>query len=289
MRLIAPAKINWTLDVLGRRDDGYHEVRTVLQTIDLFDDVCLDPAETLTIAAGSGYSPSEDDLALAAARLLAEVADRPPRATISIAKRIPATAGLGGGSSNAAAVLRGLNLKWGVAWEPGRLSQVAARLGSDVPFFLYGGTALAQGRGELITPLPDSATAWLVLLVPPFKPSHKTKRMYQALTPTDFSDGSHTEALVSRLRQGGHINDACLYNVFERAAYETFAGLTAYREALLAAGAPHVHLAGSGPALFALATDRSEAEEIYRSLRPPGGEFFLARTVAAHEALAIED
>jgi 4-diphosphocytidyl-2-C-methyl-D-erythritol kinase len=289
MRLTAPAKINWTLEVLARRDDGYHEVRTVLQTIDLWDEVRLEPADTLSLTAQGDHQSTEQDLALAAARLLAEETGRPPRASIGLAKRIPSAAGLGGGSSDAAAALRGLDRLWGTALGDDGLSALAARLGSDVPFFLRGGTALAEGRGELVSALPDVPTAWLLILVPPYKLADKTKRMYQALTTSVFSDGSRSQAVAQRIREGERIDDPWLFNAFEPSAFRTFAGLERYREVLLAAGARRVHLTGSGPALFALASERAEAEQMRRFLPPSDGEVFLARTIVAPEALTIRD
>lgn len=293
MRLLAPAKVNWTLEVLRRRDDGYHEVRTVLQTIDLHDEVRIEPADALTLTAEGPHTPSEDDLALRAACLLAEAAGRPAAASISLTKCIPAAAGLGGGSADAAAVLRGLDRLWGLGFGQAQLAEIAAGVGSDVPFFIYGGTALGQGRGERIAALPDVPETCLLLLVPPLSLPEKTKRMYGALTPADFSDGSRSQALVRRIDEGGNIAGGWLHNAFQRVAYQTFPGLAAYRDALLAAGAQRVHLAGSGPALFALTSGEEEARRLQGRLRPPGGQrtgaqVFVARTLAAHEALRVQ-
>ncbi len=289
LRLRAPAKINWTLEVLGRRPDGYHEVRTVLQTIDVCDEVRVAPAEALSLSAEGPHEAREDDLALRAAALLADVSGRAPAVHISLAKRIPAAAGLGGGSADAAAVLRGLDRLWGLGLRPQLLAELAAALGSDAPFFVYGGTAFAEGRGEQLTPLPDLPPAWLVLLVPPFRLPEKTRRMYEALTAADFSDGSGSAALARRLEAGEPIAAECLRNAFERAAFATFPGLAAYREALLAAGAERVHLAGSGPGLFALGPTAAAARRLHERLRPPGGLAFVARTLTAAEAVAVEE
>ncbi len=288
VRLPAPAKVNWTLEVLGRRPDGYHEVRTVLQTIDLCDEVRLEPADALRLDVRGPHEPAEDDLALRAARLLAEASGRAPAVSTSLTKRIPAAAGLGGGSSDAAAVLRGLDLLWHLRMGPERLAGLAAHLGSDVPFFLCGGTALAVGRGERMTPLPDVPRAWLVLLVPPFTLPGKTRRMYEALRTADFSDGAPTAALVSRIEAGEPIDSGRLFNAFERAAFALFEELGAYRDALLEAGAERVHLAGSGPALFALAGGEAEARVVGERLKAEGGRVFVARTLTAAEALAAE-
>jgi 4-diphosphocytidyl-2-C-methyl-D-erythritol kinase len=205
-------------------------------------------------------------------------------------------AGLGGGSSDAAAALRGLDELWRLGYGDARLAEISAGIGSDVAFFVHGGTALAEGRGERVTPLPDLPPTWLVLLVPPFRLPEKTRRMYSALTPGDFSDGARTEALLRRLNRGLPIADAELYNAFQRVAYEVFEGLDAYRDALLAAGARRVHLAGSGPALFALGPDEGAARAIHDRLRPPGGQAprrapvwaLVVRTLTAAEARVME-
>ncbi len=318
MRLYAAAKINWTLEALGRPDSyqGYHEVRTVMQTIDLCDtlemwrapelrqEISEEPAEpsdvpvvtvrprAVTIG-WAGQDPGiEYDLLPGTALLLRVVELLDPDwerdARIDLTKNIPIAAGLGGGSSDAAAALRGLNELWKLGRSDAQLAEAGAGLGSDVPFFVYGGTALAEGRGERVTPLPEPPPVWLVLLAPPFELPEKTKRMYAALTPADFSDGSRTEALVGRIRGGGPVDDSGLYNVFERVAYEVFAGLDAYRDALLTAGARRVHLAGSGPALFALGADEDAARSVHARLRLPGGQAFVVRTLTAAEALRRE-
>ena len=288
MRLYAPAKINWTLEVLGRPDSyrGYHEVRTIMQTVEPCDSLDIGPANGLQLEVEGRREVSEDDLILRAAAALDEGGGRD--ACIRVSKRIPVAAGLGGGSSDAAAALRGLNELWRLGRSDAQLAEAGAGLGSDVPFFVYGGTALAEGRGERVTPLPEPPSAWLVLLAPPFQLPEKTKRMYAALTPADFSDGSRTEALAGRIRGGGQVDDSGLYNVFERVAYEVFAGLDAYRDALLTAGARRVHLAGSGPALFALGADEDAARSVRARLQLPGGQAFVVRTLTAAEALRRE-
>jgi len=286
MRLYAPAKINWTLEVLGRRNDGYHEVRTVIQTVEPCDALELAPADGLDLEVEGAHEPSQDDLVLRAAALLG--GGGAGGARIRLSKRVPVAAGLGGGSSDAAAALHGLNELWRLGHGDARLAEIGAGIGSDVAFFVYGGTALAEGRGERVTPLSDLAPTWLVLLVPPFRLPEKTRRMYNALTPADFTDGSRTEALLRRLRQGLPIVDEGLYNAFQRVAYEVFEGLEASRDALLAAGARRVHLAGSGPALFALGPDEGTARAVHDRLRPPGGQALVVRTLTAAEARAIE-
>jgi 4-diphosphocytidyl-2-C-methyl-D-erythritol kinase len=282
MKLLAAAKINWTLEVLGRRGDGYHEVRTVMQTIDLCDELELEPGEGLELEVDGPHEATEDDLVLRAAALLEEGRGR--GAQMRLTKRIPVAAGLGGGSSDAAAALRGLNHVRGLGHDTQQLAALASQIGSDVAFFLAGGTALAEGRGERVTPLPDAAQTWLVLLVPPLHLAEKTRRMYEALTPADFTDGSRTGALVERIRNGEGVRENDLFNAFERAAYEVFEGLEGYREALLAAGARRVHLAGAGPALFALAEGEAPANAIRDKVSSPDGRLFVVRTLGAAES-----
>jgi 4-diphosphocytidyl-2-C-methyl-D-erythritol kinase len=157
-----------------------------------------------------------------------------------------------------------------------------------VTFFLTGGTALAEGRGERITPLPDVPCAWLVLVAPPIRMQEKTKRMYEALRATDFSDGRRTEALAERLRRVEPVRGEDLYNAFEGAAYETFAGLAAHRDRLLDAGAKRVQVAGAGPALFAPFESRQGAEGTAARLGSEHGRVFVARTLGAAEATRID-
>jgi len=285
MRLYAPAKINWTLEVLGRREDGYHEVRTVMQTITTPDLLVISPSDELRLERWTRYEWGDDDLILRAARLLDGGAGRGAR--IGVWKGIPVAAGLGGGSSDAAAALRGLNEVWGLGHEEAELMELASQIGSDVPFFLAGGTALAEGRGERVTPLPDARPRWLVVVVPAIQIADKTRRMYAALRPEHFSDGSRTAALVERVRNGGGVREEDLFNAFEEVAFEVFEGLEPYRDSLLA-GARGVHLAGAGPALFALAEDEASARGMLSRLRAPGGEAFAVRTLTAAESLRRE-
>jgi 4-diphosphocytidyl-2-C-methyl-D-erythritol kinase len=289
MRTIAPGKINRTLEVLGRREDGYHEIRSVMQTIDLCDEVWVEPADELRLEVTGNHEASEEDLALKAARLLAERAGRPLPALIRIEKRIPVAAGLGGGSSDAAAVLRCLDRLYQLGLSRKELAGIAADIGSDVPFFVFGGTALVEGRGERVTPLPDLPAMWMVALAPPISIPEKTKRMYESLRAEDFSDGSFTLRLVEAIRGGERVTGATTTNSFERVAYETFGDLAGYRDSLLDAGAGAAHAAGSGPALFALATAEEEARRIAGRLAVRGGTVFVARTLGASEATAVRE
>ncbi len=288
IRAATPAKINLALEVLRRRDDGYHEIRSVMQTIDLRDELTFEPGDAVTLTVEGPHTASEDDLVMRAARLLQSAAGRDRGAAIHLRKRIPVGAGLGGGSADAAAALRALSDLWGLRPGDERLVTLAAEIGSDVPFFLTGGTALAEGRGERVTPLADLPPAWIVLLVPPVSMPDKTRRMYGSLTEGDFTDGSRTERVLRLADSGGPVTGADIFNAFDRAAYEAFEGLDEHRRRMLEAGAPKVHLAGAGPALFALAAGESEARALATRLVSPAAAVFAVCTLAAAEAALIE-
>jgi 4-diphosphocytidyl-2-C-methyl-D-erythritol kinase len=276
----APAKINLTLEVLCKRPDGYHEIRSVLQAIDLYD--------TLHIEAGKGISFKCDmeewsagkSLVSRTVSLLQEAAGCNKGAEIKIEKHIPLMSGLGGDSSDTAALLRALNDFWGLNLSQEKLIELASQLGSDVAFFLRGGTALAEGRGEIITPLPSIAKMWVLVVVPdvPVEPG-KTGRMYAALKTSHFTDGSFTEKLVETLHKGKAFNPSMLFNTFENIVFDNFKGLADYKEHLIKLGAPRVHLAGSGPALFTIFQDKSKAEELYKRCKDQGINAYLAATL----------
>ncbi len=278
--ITAPAKINLTLEVLRKRPDGYHEIRTVLQTIDLSDTLYIEPGEGVTYRADMPGWLGEKSLVSKAATLLYEATGVKKGAAIRMEKRIPLMSGLGGDSSDAAALLKGLNDFWGLKLPEGKMAELAAELGSDVVFFLKGGTALAEGRGERITPLPSVSQNWLVVVMPDMPvETGKTGRMYSNLKPARFTDGSITQRLVEALNQGKSFRPARLFNVFETVAFADFTINRLYVEPLKKMGALHVHLAGSGPALFAMLPDKARAEDIYRRCRTQGMKAYLAATL----------
>jgi 4-diphosphocytidyl-2-C-methyl-D-erythritol kinase len=279
LTLPAYAKINLTLEVLSRRSDGYHEIASVFQAISLTDTLTFEPAETLEFHCDVPELQTPDNLVLKAAKLLKEVLGYKKGARIKLIKKIPLAAGLGSGSTDAAVTLLGLNKLWGLNLAHDKLLELAAKLGSDVPFFLYGGTALAQGRGEKVTPLPSTPETWIILLKSPFDPvANKTAQLYSRLNPSHFTYGQHTERLVAHLKHGGNIESSFLYNVFEQVAFDFFPALSDYRSRLIKAGARQAHLAGSGPTLFALMPDRSRGEAVLKNLKAEGLEAHLIHT-----------
>lgn len=282
----APAKINLTLEVLYKRPDGFHEVRSVIQTIRLYDQLNFQLGKKIVIKCDHPGWFSEESLVPKAASLLKETSGCSEGATIELSKKIPMLSGLAGDSSDAAAVLIGLSKLWGLAFLPGELARLASQLGSDVVFFLFGGTALVQGKGELVSPLPPLSKMWLVLLMPAVpRSTGKTGRLYSNLKESHYTDGQMTEKLVVLLTKGGDMVPANLFNVFDNIAYDSFKGLDDYRERFLKAGADSVHLAGSGPALFTMIRDRAQAERLYKQLTEQGLEAYLAETLGTIKPL----
>ncbi len=267
----AHAKINLTLEVVGRRSDGYHDIVSIMQTVGLHDVVTLEPAEGLTLECDTPELESADNLALRAAEVLREHAGHSGGAAISLAKRIPVAAGLGGGSSDAAAVLVGLNRLWDLGLPPEELMPLAAGLGSDVPFFLVGGTAMVSGRGERVRALPPADLRWFVLLSPEIDLPEKTRSVYASMEETSFTTGQLTRKLEARIRGKGDVPPQFLFNVFDDVAPAVFPELARYRDAFLRVGAREVHVAGSGPSLYAPVSRRELGTAIELLLRHTHG------------------
>jgi 4-diphosphocytidyl-2-C-methyl-D-erythritol kinase len=281
LTVYAPAKVNLTLEVLGKRGDGFHEIRSVIQTISLCDRLGFKQADNLVFNCDQSGWRAQESLIPRAASLLKATSGYTRGAVIEVGKRIPLLSGLGGDSSDAAAVLRGLNRLWDLALSPGELARLASKLGSDVTFFLSGGTALAQGRGEFVSPLPQLPHSWMVLLVPAVRLANKTQRLYASLKESHHTQGEATDELVGRLTRGEQVAPGSLFNVFEAVAYGIFSGLDDCRRRFLQAGAESVHLAGSGPTLFTLVKNQAEAEKIHCNLQKQGLECYLAETLEA--------
>ena len=282
MQVRAFAKINLTLEVLGRRDDGYHQIVTILQTVDLWDTLWLELAPRLELGCSLPELEGPENLVWKAASRLREMIGHRHGARMVLEKQIPAAMGLGGGSSDAAAALMGLDRLWGLGLGRDKLLSIAADLGSDVPFFMHGGTALAEGRGEVITPLPVVSRRWVLLLCPSCTLPAKTARLYQMLGSDDYSDGSLTGRLVQCL-EGDQFASDLLYNAFERVAPQAFDGFDRARGAFLEAGASIVHLCGSGPGLFSLFSSQDDGERVLKLLKDVGWKAYLVNTISVEE------
>lgn len=278
-KLVAPAKINLALEVLGKRPDGYHDIKSIVQTLDFVDELEFSPAQNLEITSDlTGWEGSKSLIAKAA-RLLRERCGCKDGARVCVIKRIPLMSGLGGDSSDGAAALKGFNRLWNLGLSDPELMEMGAALGSDVPFFFLGGTALIEGRGEIVTPLKAFPQTWVVLLLPPVVAENgKTARLYNALKSGDFTEGDKTEKFVRALMESWEIPPSLFGNAFERAAAELWPEIEEYRWRFVEAGAYRVRLSGAGPALFSLHRDKDEAERIYRNLKKDDLNCFLART-----------
>jgi 4-diphosphocytidyl-2-C-methyl-D-erythritol kinase len=286
LTLKAPAKLNLTLEVLGKRADGYHEIRSVVQAIDLCDTLRFqENSQTRFKSSLPGWLP-EKSLVSKAVSLLREATGCTTGVSIEVDKRIPLLSGLGGDSSDTAAVLLGLDRLWELNLSRERLLRLAAELGSDVAFFLHSGTALMEGRGEIVTPLPPLSETWFVLVVPavPREPG-KTARAYAGLKESDYTDGKYTDRLVSALKASKKLEPSMLFNAFERTIFDSHPEVYESRGQMMAAGADNIHLAGSGPALFTLAGDKATAEGLYSHLQKQGFEVYLVKTLATPEQL----
>jgi 4-diphosphocytidyl-2-C-methyl-D-erythritol kinase len=247
----APAKVNLILEVTGRREDGYHAVDTILQTLELADRV------TVTFGASSGVTvtgqfaygtpASETNLAWRAATELARVCGRDVTPVgIALEKCVPPAGGLGGGASDAATVLRLLQREWKAT--DAQLIEAANAVGSDEVFFLTGGTCRARGRGDRVEALASLPVHGVVLFVPPQSIERKTARMFQALGELPFDSGRVAEGFAAG--PPPQFSGTAVYNSFERVAFDLFPGLTALWESIERRITEPVHLAGAGPTLF---------------------------------------
>lgn len=295
VRVIAPAKLNWSLEVLRIRPDGYHEVRSVLQTLALHDVITLSGAdagielEIVGPAAGMlADAPPESNLAYRAAEALRQRAGVATGVRIRVEKHVPVAAGLGGGSSDAAAVLRGLDRLWSLALPQANLVELAGELGSDPPFFVVGGTASVSGRGEAVEPLRDAHAPSILLATPAeHHRGEKTAAMYAALSPDDFSDGYVSIGVRDVVQAGRLLGDGDVNNVFERVLARQMPETERAMDALRAEGyAPH--LCGSGPSFYLLYPGGADlAATLSRRVAETGFVPMATHCISRERALAV--
>lgn len=279
----APAKLNLTLDVLGKRSDGYHEMKMVMQSVALCDTVTLTtgPGEGIVLSTDLGFLPvGRKNLAVAAALRLKEAAGADwGRLTIDLRKRIPVCAGTAGGSSDAAAVLRGLNqlLGLGLTWE--ELAKIGASVGSDVSYCVLGGTALCTGRGEEVAPLPPLPRCWVVLAKPAF--SISTPELFSRIDSRRIKRRPDTAGALKALEEGDLLGLARrMFNVFE----EVLTGhrrdqVEEIKRTLLGGGALGASMTGTGPTVFGLFETEPAAQAAHERVKALVPDAFLAQTV----------
>ena len=305
---LGAAKLNLTLEVLGKRDDGFHDLASIAVSLDLADEIRLTVGgedRSISYQDDNGRPVSIETSDDIIARAWSELDTRCPLPTggaVEVVKRIPLTSGLGGGSTDAAAFLRLARRAWGLPLRDLELCEIGARVGSDVPVCLLGGTVRMAGRGERVTPVsapipPDFD--WVVLLHRPEipVPAAKTAAMYRSLRPTDFRLGDATESLQRVIEQAAVPTQADCVNSFDRPAREVFQGLTpawrtmgaAIARSSMALGAEPVTplLAGAGPTLFALLRP-DIASAAADQLRGSPGFTYVARILSRDAAAAVE-
>ena len=283
MEIQAFAKLNLTLDILGKREDGYHDLRMVMQSITLADTLTLEEnqGEGLRVSANLRFLPTgEKNLAAAAALRFWEALGREPEdLDIRIEKRIPVCAGMAGGSSDAAAVLRALNQRAGDPFSPKELARLGERVGSDVPYCVLGGTALAEGRGEVLTPLAPLPRCWVVACKPDFPIS--TPELFAQADRVKLRRRPDTAGLLSALEAGDLGGVARrMYNVFEDVLpHRLYARVAEIKNELVQRGALGANMSGSGPTAFGLFDCQEAAEEARTSLAERYRDTFLCETV----------
>lgn len=260
--LESPAKVNLNLEVLGQRADGYHAIRSVLAPVSIHDTITFTPGgRKLLFHGGQGTPKDEGNLAYEAVKLLTRKTGVRHGLELRIVKRIPVAAGLGGGSSNAATVLRGLNHLWELGLSSTELEAIGLELGSDVPFFLRGGVCIATGRGEVLEPIQSGAALELVLVIPSLK---VTSQWAYAHVPAELTRSGSSTSMVKVAIASGRVEllASHLVNDLEDGVLAEHAVVREAVKRLKAAGAAGVLMSGSGPTVFALASDAEKADSI---------------------------
>ena len=290
MRLKARAKINWTLDIVGQREDGYHLMDMLMQTVTLSDRITLTPAEDITLTTGGWplLSPDERHLALRAARALQAYTGYAGGAAIHVEKRIPVGAGMGGGSADAAAVLAGLNRLWGTGLNQQELEALGLTLGADVPFCLRGGLTRTTGIGEVMEDLP-CGQCWPLVVIQPCE-GLSTKEIFTA-----FHEGivgqtpDNTAAAQALLDGNAPALTQAMGNVMQPVSTLRRPDIAAAIDALTAHGAFAAQMTGSGSAVFGAFRAAEEADAACRALRPRWDRTFRADTCKESLVMMNED
>ncbi len=253
-----------------------------MQTVDLYDTICLTTTDDdcVRIICTRPELSNDENLAVRAVQAVRQRLMLTQGIAIELHKRIPVAAGLGGGSSNAAAVLLALQQWWQLQLSPSDMLTIATSLGSDVPFFLTGGLALCEGRGEQVRPLTPHwpmSMRWLLLVKPAISVS--TAMVFRALPASDYTDGTHSQAVLTALQAKRELQPVNLHNGLERCVLEHYPEVAQAREDMFRAGAPNARLSGSGPTLFATFSDLASATCVQQQLHAQGYEVYLSRAI----------
>ena len=274
MRLKALAKINLGLDVLRRKEDGYHDVKMIMQTINLHDSIYMKKIEEkeIRIRTNLYYLPNnENNLAYKAAKILMDEFDLPGGISIHLKKVIPVAAGMAGGSSDGAAVLFGMNKMYGLKLSMQELMDRGVKLGADVPYCIMRGTALAEGIGEKLTALPSMPKCHILIAKPPISVS--TKFVYENLHANDLKPEDHppVDVQLAALEEGNLEKlVAHMGNVLERVTVPEYPVINEIKQKMMDHGALGAMMSGSGPTVFGIFTSYAKAKEAYQAIERSG-------------------
>ena len=278
------AKINLTLDILRKREDGFHEISMLMQTVKLADTVELSKIssgitldmDATEIVGGETIPVDEKNLACKAAKAVCDYCGEDFGVAINLHKKIPAAAGLAGGSADAAAVIRGMNRLYGLRLNNEKLCKIGEQVGSDVPFCIVGGTCLAEGRGEILTKLPDLKEMAVVLAKP--RGEIPTGWAYNTYDLNPVKERLKNDEIISLLNSGDYDEAFKKFaNVFEGVAVKKYPVIEKYKSKMLDAGAKVALISGTGPTVFAL-TDKKNSEKIASSVDGMGAQVYITKT-----------
>lgn len=262
LTLKAPAKINLGLDVLGRRDNGYHDVRMVMQSIALYDDVTIEKVEEpgICLEINLDFLPTDErNIAYKAAKLLMDEFAISTGVKIKLEKHIPVAAGMAGGSTNAAAVLEGMNRLFSLGLTQKELMERGVKLGADVPYCIMKGTALAEGIGEILSPLPPLPECYILIAKPGISVS--TKEVYEELDSKEIPEHPEIDGILEGLEEANLEKIvSAMGNVLERVTVQKYPVIDEIKQVMKKAGAMNAMMSGSGPTVFGIFKDRETAE-----------------------------
>jgi len=272
VRIRAMAKVNLGLDVLRRRENGYHDVKMVMQTVDLYDELTLtkEQENTIRITTNAGELPlNEENLIYKAAKLLFDKAGKTYGVSIHLNKNIPIAAGMAGGSTDAAATLLALNRLYDLGYTKEELAETGVKIGADVPYCIYGGTYLSEGIGEILTKLPDAPDCYIVIAKPPIGVS--TKYVYENLHIETVTEHPDMDAMVEAIKRGSlqGVTDT-MGNVLETVSVKRYPEIAAMKQCLLDNGAENALMSGSGPTVFGIFTRKETADKALEELKKTG-------------------
>lgn len=268
------AKINLYLDVLSRHHDGYHQIESVMQSVSLFDLVEVRNSSQIDIICSNKELESKDNISYKAAKLLKAKAGVTNGAEITITKQIPVAAGLAGGSADAAATLLGLNELWGLGLSTFQLQEIGCELGADVPFCCEGGTMLACGKGEELSPLNPLPPAVIVIATPPVHVS--TAEIYRELDNQKYVPFNRTNEIIKALSLGDNVLVAKSFaNILETVALKRYPEIVQVKEKAIQSGCLGALMSGSGPSVFAFYENEEQAFVFMESLRSKNKNIFI--------------